>query len=74
MEVTSMAAQIVSLIDGGQLYVYKLGRAVRVTAVATSVEDANNYMHLHHTQSVIAVVGEVVLIAEHDDKGKLVKL
>lgn len=66
-----MAIQVISLTDGATIHVHTLGRSVRVTAVATSTEDANEYLSIHRGQSVIAELSNgVVLMADIEDVGK----
>lgn len=69
-----MVTELSSLSEGTQLYAYTLGRAVRISAVATSLEEVNKYLARNRNQSVIAQVNDVVFMAAYDDKGKKVKL
>lgn len=69
-----MVSTIVSLQDGGQLYLYVVGRLVRITTFATSVEEANDYLSKHRGQSVISQTDGLILMADHEDQGKRVKL
>lgn len=63
--------EVISLSDGATIHIHTLGRSVRVTAIATSVEEANVYLMWHRSQSVIASLGNdsVILIAETEDEG-----
>lgn len=65
-----MIHHICSLRDGGQLYLHTLGRAVRITAVATDVQSANDFCAQFTGQSVIAEIGDLVFLARKDDKGE----
>jgi hypothetical protein len=68
-----MIHHIGSLAEGGQLYVLSsLGRLVRVTAIVTSVEEANAFCERYKGQSVIAEVGTVVLLARRGDDGEII--
>lgn len=68
-----MVSMIVSGIDGAQLFVHTLGRAVRVTGFVTSDDEANEYLEVHRGQGVIAQYGQLILMAENADLGKRVK-
>jgi hypothetical protein len=49
------------------LYVGSLGKAVRVTAIFTSVQDSNGYLAAHSDEGVVAEFGPYVFIANNQD-------
>ena len=57
------------LSDTQIMYVRSMGKALRVTAVFTSDDEANAYMHKNKNEGVIACFGNLVLLANIYDKG-----
>lgn len=51
------------------LYVRSMGKALRVTAIATSDAEANAYMETHDVAACVAVFGSFVLMADKYDRG-----
>jgi hypothetical protein len=54
------------------LYVRSMGKALRVTVIATSDAEANDYMAKHDDDACIAVFGPFVLLANRYDPGILI--
>ena len=57
-----------------ELYVRSMGKALKVTAIATTTADANAYMAKHDEAACIAVIGKVdagqlILMADKYDPG-----
>lgn len=57
------------LTDTESLYVRSMGKALRVTAIATSDAEANAHMSTHRDDACIAVFGSFVLMAHRYDHG-----
>lgn len=55
--------------DTKELYINVFGRLFVVTAVADNDRDANDHLINHEKQGVIAVVGNLVVMASNDDRG-----
>ena len=55
--------------DTETLYFRSMGKALRVTAIATSDTEANDHMARHSEATVIGVCGPFVLMADRFDKG-----
>lgn len=51
------------------MYVRSMGKALRVTAIFTNDDDANNYMRRNKDEAVIACFEPFVLLANVYDKG-----
>lgn len=52
------------------LYIYSMGKRLKVTAIFTNEEEANGYMAVHDEQSVIASFEPFVFLANRFDKGE----
>lgn len=55
--------------DEEKLYIRTMGKALRVTAVFTSDEEANDYMSKNNDEGVVAVFDNSVYLANVYDKG-----
>lgn len=55
--------------DTKELYINVSGRLFVVTAVADNDRDANEHLITHNEQGVIAVVGDLVVMASNNDRG-----
>jgi hypothetical protein len=55
--------------DEQRVYVRSMGKALRVTAVFTSDDEANAYMAKHLDEGVVAQFGRFVLLANLHDRG-----
>jgi predicted alpha/beta hydrolase family esterase len=55
--------------DTKELYINVSGRLFVVTAVADNDRDANEHLIAHNEQGVIAVVGDLVVMASNNDRG-----
>jgi len=51
------------------VYVRSMGKALRITAICSSVTEANDYCERHVDEGVIAEFGPLVFIANLYDKG-----
>lgn len=51
------------------LYVRSMGKALRVTAIFTDDDDTNAYLAKNRDESVVAVFGDFILIANTYDHG-----
>ena len=54
------------------LYIWSMGKRLRVTAVFHDDDAANTYMAKHRNESVIAAFDPYVFLANHHDKGEKV--
>ena len=57
------------LTDTEHLYVRSMGKALRVTVIATSEDEANAYMRTHHDAACIAEFGLFIFLADKYDPG-----
>jgi hypothetical protein len=55
---------------GTNLYLRIWGKNIKVTAIADNAKEANDHMLDHDGCSVLAVVGELVIMADKDDLGE----
>jgi hypothetical protein len=55
---------------GDQLLMRSMGKTFRITAIATSDEEANAHMARHDEEACIACFGPFVLMANKYDPGK----
>lgn len=53
-----------------RLFVYSMGKRLRVTAICSTNEEANLHMEKHGDETVIAVFGPFVFLANKYDKGE----
>lgn len=53
----------------GPLFIRILGRLFQVTGIAESVDEANQVCFNDRSQSVIDSMGDLHILARHDDKG-----
>jgi hypothetical protein len=66
---------IVTLTDEQQLFIRSMGKALRVTAIATSDVEANEHMRRNEAAAVVAVLGrtrgaQFILLAHKWDQGE----
>jgi hypothetical protein len=67
---TKRSAEMKTILkDHQDLYVRSMGKALRVTAIFTSADEANVYMATHSDQAVVAEFAPFVLIANVYDPG-----
>lgn len=52
-----------------KIYLYSMGKRLRVTAMFTDVKDANAYMERHDDEGVIAELGPFIFLANLYDQG-----
>lgn len=52
-----------------RLLIRSMGKNLRVTAIATTDDEANEYLRRHKDEAVIACFGPFVLMANKYDKG-----
>lgn len=52
-------------------YIFSMGKRLRVIAYALSEDDANAYMAKHDEAAVVAVFGQLILLADRHDRGVL---
>ena len=52
-----------------KMYVSSMGKLLRVTACFTNDDEANAYMLKNKDEAVIAVFGDLILLANVHDKG-----
>ena len=60
---------IITLKDHQSIYVRSMGKALPVTAIATSDDEANEHCRKHSDDGVIAVYGELVFMANMYSRG-----
>jgi hypothetical protein len=53
-----------------QLFIYSMGKRLRITAMFTDVQEANSYMEAHNEASVIAEFKPFIFIADRFDLGE----
>ena len=51
------------------LYVFSMGKKLRVTAIFDNADEANAHMERHRDDAVIAVFGAFIFLANKYDKG-----
>jgi len=56
--------------SGDSLYIEGVGRTFRVTAIYTTVDEANEHMRQHPSDAVLACYGELVFLANMLDRGR----
>lgn len=61
--------RVIRLQDPRVVYVRSMGKALRVTAIACTAEDANAYCATHRDEGVIADWGGLIFIANLYDQG-----
>jgi hypothetical protein len=59
-------------LDGKQLYIRSMGKALRVVAIAESDEEANRVCARTDAWAVVATLGSLVLIADKYDPGTVI--
>lgn len=55
--------------EGQTLYVRSMGKALQVTAICDSVEEANRHCELHANDAVVAEFGPYIFLADKGDRG-----
>ena len=55
-----------------KLYIRSMGKALRVTAICTSVSDANLYMERNTSDAVVAEIGPFIIMADKYDRGTVI--
>jgi len=60
---------LAKLTETEHLYVRSMGKALRVTAIFTTDDEANAYMKRNRDDAVVACIGNLVLLAEKYDRG-----
>jgi hypothetical protein len=58
------------LSDSNVIYVRSMGKALRITAMFNNDADANAYMEKNKDEAVIAVIEDIVFLANVHDKGE----
>ena len=51
------------------LFIHSFGRAIRVTAIFQSADEANQFMEIDPEQGVLACYGTFVFVARNSDLG-----
>lgn len=51
------------------VYIRSMGKLLRITAIATSDDEANEYMEKHDDAAMIAECGEFIFMANKYDRG-----
>lgn len=51
------------------IYLRSMGKALRITAMFGTDDEANAYLEKHRDEGVIAVIQDIVFIANLHDKG-----
>lgn len=62
-----------NLIEGKTVYTHVVGRSFRVTGLFGSDEEANAWMEGNPQDAVIANWGHLVVLADHNDMGELIR-
>ena len=55
--------------DPIKIYIRSMGKALRVTGIFPSDDDANVFMEKHQDDGVVAVVGDFIFTANLYDRG-----
>jgi hypothetical protein len=51
------------------LFIHTFGRAIRVTAMFQSADEANHYLEINPEQGVLACYGPMIFLARNRDLG-----